>query len=240
MAAYERYIRAVDNDLSLSWRPDGPFLWLDASAERTELVRKGRTVAELLTGGRPVHIPEGLIHDWIGATRIPAATIENALAVVQSYDRHSEIYRPEVIASKLVNRSGDIFEIYLRLRKKRIVTVVLDTDHYVEYSAVSSTRWRCRSHTTRVAEVEDAGEPTENVRPPDTGYGFLWRLSSFWRFEQREDGVWVECRAISLTRDVPKGLGWAIEPIVKKLPRDSLVATLDATRRWCGTIRSQG
>jgi hypothetical protein len=175
-----------------------------------------------------------MIHDWIGATCIAGATIEKTLAVVQSYDRHHEIYRPEVVASRMVSRSGNVFEIYLRLLKKKIITVVLDTDHHVEYSAVSATRWCCRSHTTRITEVENAGKPTESTRPPDTGYGFLWRLSSFWRFEQREDGVWVECRAISLTRDVPKGLGWIIEPMVKKLPRDSLVATLEATRRWYG------
>lgn len=41
----------------------------------------------------------------------------------------------------------------------------------------------------------------------------------------------VECRAISLTRDVPFGLGWAIEPIIQKLPKESLINTLEATRR---------
>jgi hypothetical protein len=69
------------------------------------------------------------------------------------------------------------------------------------------------------------------VRPPDTGYGFLWRLYSYWRFQEREDGVYVECRAVSLTRDVPFGLGWVIEPIIQKLPKESLINTLEATRQ---------
>jgi hypothetical protein len=51
------------------------------------------------------------------------------------------------------------------------------------------------------------------------------------RFEERDAGVVVECRAISLTRDVPLGLGWAIEPIIKKLPKKSLINTLEATRQ---------
>ena len=67
--------------------------------------------------------------------------------------------------------------------------------------------------------------------PPDTGHGFLWRLNSYWRFQQREGGVCVECRAISLTRDVPFGMGWLIEPIIQKLPKESLINTLEATRR---------
>jgi hypothetical protein len=79
--------------------------------------------------------------------------------------------------------------------------------------------------------VENAGSPKEKVLPPDTGHGFLWRLSSYWRFQEREGGVYVECRAISLTRDVPFGLGWVIEPIIQNLPRESLINTLEATRR---------
>jgi hypothetical protein len=79
--------------------------------------------------------------------------------------------------------------------------------------------------------VQEAGKPEEKVLPPDTGYGFLWRLYSYWRFQQRDAGVYVECRAISLTRDVPSKLGWAINPIIKKLPKESLTNTLVATRR---------
>jgi hypothetical protein len=69
------------------------------------------------------------------------------------------------------------------------------------------------------------------VLPPDTGHGFLWSLYSYWRFEERDGGVYIECRAISLTRDVPFGLGWALEPIIQKLPRESLIKTLEDTRK---------
>jgi hypothetical protein len=92
---------------------------------------------------------------------------------------------------------------------------------------LDSARWCCRSYTTRIAEVQDFGKPTETALPPNSGYGFLWRLNSYWRFHERNGGVDLECRAISLTCDVPKGLGWIIDPIVRK----SLVNTLEATRR---------
>jgi hypothetical protein len=119
----------------------------------------------------------------------------------------------------------------LRLLKKKIMTVVLDTDHEVHYGRVDRIRWFCRSYTTRIAEVENAGKPNEKVLPPDTGYGFLWRLYSYWRFQERDGGVYLECRAISLTRDVPVGLGWIIEPIIQKLPKESLIHTLACTRQ---------
>jgi hypothetical protein len=233
LSAYAGYVREAEAYVAQSLQAEGPFLWSDRSLERAELVGKGRTIACLWDGKGPIHVPKGLIHDWIGATYIAGATIERTLALLQNYDRHKEIYQPEVIDSKLLSRNGDVFEIYLRLLKKKLITVVLDTNHHVEYGSVSAARSWCRSHTTSIAEVEDAGKPTERARLPDTGYGFLWRLCSYWWFEQRNGGVLVECRAISLTRDVPKGLGWAIEPIIKKLPRESLVATLEATRRSC-------
>ena len=151
--------------------------------------------------------------------------------MIQDYDNHANVYKPEVIASKLVSRHNNDFEIYLRLLKKKIITVVLDTTHRVHYRALDDTRWICQSYTTRIAEVEKAGSRGEEILPADTGYGFLWRLYSYWQFEERGGGVYVECRAISLTRDVPLGLGWIIEPIVRTLPKESFIHTLECTRR---------
>ena len=153
------------------------------------------------------------------------------MRLVQDYNNHKNIYKPEVLDSKLLSNKGNDFQIYLRLLKKKIITVVLDTYHDVHYSSLDPARWLCRSYTTRILEVEGAGSPNETILPPDTGYGFLWRLYSYWRFQEREGRVVVECRAISLSRNVPLGLGWMIEPIIQKLPRESLINTLDATRQ---------
>ncbi len=69
----------------------------------------------------------------------------------------------------LTARRDDDFQIYLRLLKKKIITVVLDTDHKVHYDSLDPARAVCRSYTARVAEVENAGSPKEKVVPPDTG-----------------------------------------------------------------------
>ena len=151
--------------------------------------------------------------------------------MVQNYNNHKNIYQPEVMDSKLISQEGNDFKIFLRVLKKKIITVVLDTDHDVHYSAVEAKRWICRSYTTRIAEVENAGTPAEKILEPDTGYGFLWRLYSYWRFDEKKGGVYIECRAVSLTRDIPLGLGWIIEPIIRKLPQESLIHTLECTRK---------
>ncbi len=188
-------------------------------------------MAQFWAGRGPTNVPNGLIHDWIGAILIPGTTIKNTLALIQDYDNHKNIYKPDVIGSRLISREDGDFQIYLRLLKKKIITVVLDTNHEVHYRALDGMRCVCRSYTTRIAEVEDAGSPKERILPPDTGYGFLWRLYSYWRFQERNGGVYVECRAISLTRDMPSGLGWAIKPIIHKVPKESLSNTLECTRK---------
>lgn len=231
LKSFSAYIRHAVEEMEQALRGSTPFLWSDGSPERAHKIREGQVLADFWSGKGPVKIPNGLIHDWVGAALIPGATVEGTLALVQNYDHHKDIYKPEVIGSRLISHHGNDFGIQLRLLKKKIITVVLDTDHQVHYRALDPKCWSCRSYTTRIAEVEHAGTANEKVLPPDTGYGFLWRLYSYWRFLERNGGVYLECRAISLTRDIPFGLGWIIEPIVQQLPKESLIQTLEATRQ---------
>jgi len=238
LEAFNDYIREAEMGMEPGLRGRSAFLWSDLNSERAQKVHRGEIVAQLWTGDWPLKVPNGLIHDWVAAAFVPGVTMQQALALVQNYDNHKNIYKPEVMDSRLISHDGDDFKIFLRLLKKKVITVVLDTDHDVHYRLVEENRWFCRSCSTRIAEVEDAGTPKEKIMEPDTGYGFLWRLYSYWKFAAKsdggrtgDDGVYVECRAMSLTRDIPLGLGWIIDPIVRKLPQESLVHTLDATRR---------
>lgn len=230
LAHFTGYVKEAEAAMDGALQAGPPFLWSELNPKTFQRVCDGEVVAQFWSGTGPSKIPKGLIHDWVGASLIPGIAAAEVLALIQDYDNHKSIYRPEVMDSRLLSRRGDDFRIYLRLLKKKIITVVLDTEHDVHYRRFDRTRWLCRSYTTRIAEVHDAGTAKEKVLPPDTGYGFLWRLYSYWRFEERNEGVYVECRAVSLTRDVPFGLGWMIEPIIQELPKESLIRTLEATR----------
>lgn len=229
--AFAVYIRQAETEMEQTLHESASFLWSQREPARSQEVDRGEIAAQFCSGQRPVKVPHGLIHDWIAAALVPDSTIREVLAVIQDYDNHKSIYKPEVVDSKLIRRNGNDFQIYMRLLKKKIITAVLDTEHAVHYRQVDRARWTCRSHTTRIAEVENAGSPGERILQPDTGYGFLWRLHSDWRFEERHGRVVIECRAVSLTRDVPFGLGWAIEPMIQTLPKESLINTLQATRQ---------
>jgi hypothetical protein len=228
--AFERYMQGAQARVDERLQGRKSFLWADESPQRREQVRHGEVAVEPLVNRGDTEVPGGLIHDWIGAVFVPGATLHQTLALVQDYDRHSQIYRPEVIASKTLSRDGNRFRIHLRLLKKKVITVVLNTEHEVEYFPLEGRRCHSRSHTTRIAEVDNPGEPGERELAPGAGHGFLWRLNTYWRFAERDGGVWIECQAVSLTRNVPTGLGWLIEPIIRGLPRESLANTLRATR----------
>jgi hypothetical protein len=237
VAAFDRYVSQTEQRMA-SEVNSGGFLCIDtASAAQRDEYYAGLHRGEVLTrqlqtleNGRAIHVPNGLIHHWVGLVFIPGVSLTNTVRLLQDYDRQYRYYAPEVERSRLLRRNGDDFHVYLRLRRKKVVTVVLDTEYDVHYMMLGNGRAYARSYSTRVAEVEDAGEPNESEKPVGNDSGFLWRLNSYWRLCQRDGGTYVQLEAISLTRDIPTGLGWLIRPFVTSVPQESLRFTLSQTR----------
>lgn len=223
--AFEDYVRGREARILSQRINGGKFLWADDSDARRARIRGGELLIEPFHDRGFVEVKGGLIHDWIGAAFLPNTTLPKLLATIQNYDNHKNLY-PEVSDSRMVSREGNQFRVRLRLIKKKVITVVLNTDHEITYFPLDATRQHSRSRTTRIAELEGSHELT-----PGDDHGLLWNLNSFWRFLERDGGVWIECEAISLTRGIPTGLGWLVTPIVRELPRESLTHTLEGTRR---------
>ncbi|HTR79783.1 MAG TPA: hypothetical protein VMH39_16820 [Gemmatimonadaceae bacterium] len=180
-------------------------------------------------GAKPIiEVTDGLIHDWVGAVFVPGVTLSSTLGHVEDYD-HARTHHRDVLDSHIISHHDNEFVVFMRLLKKKMITVVLDTEHDIHYYPIDATHCRSESRTIKIAEVANPGKKDEHELPPGTGYGFLWKLDTFWRFEESDGGTWIECEAISLTRDIPTGLGWLIEPIIRNLPRESLENTLRET-----------
>jgi hypothetical protein len=175
--------------------------------------------------------PGAMIHDWTALAYVPGVTLPQALATLQDYNRAADYYSPQVLRSRLLSRNGDDFRVYLRLRQKRIILVVFDTESDIRYETIDATHAVSISRSTRVAEVADPDTPREHALAPADDHGFLWRLNSYWRFYQADGGVYVQCNAISLTRDVPATLRWMIGRFIENISRESLTFTLGATRQ---------
>jgi hypothetical protein len=239
-AQFERYVQLTEKRMAGELFPGagGAFLWHDAlppeiRSREEALLRSGEVITERLQtrdGDLEIVTPGALVHHWVGEIFIPGASLDEVMAVVQDYDRHEKFYAPQVLKSKLISRNGDDFKIYLRLKQTDVVTVVFDTEHEVHYARLDATHAYSRSYSTQVTEIEHAGEPKERPLAAGEDHGLLWRIDSFWRFEQRDGGVYVQCEAISLSRDVPFGLGALVGPFLETIPKESLEFTLRATR----------
>ena len=240
--AFDKYVRLTEERIKSEQGAGKPYLVIDEmSAEQRQAamprLKNGEVVIDrkrTLENGKEIEVPDGMIHHWIGIVFIPGATLKKTLALQQDYDHHAQYYAPSVTRSKLVSRKGDDFKISYRVKQKKVITVVMDTDYDVLYEAVSPTRERSRSISTRIQEIENAGEKNEHAKPVDDGNGFMWRLNSYWRMEERDGGVYVQCEAVSLSRDIPTGLGWMIKGFVESVPRESLAFTLGKTREALG------
>ena len=233
VAAFDRYVRATENQLRT-----GPFLWIDGMpaarrGEALEQMRKGTLSIEsrrTLEGDREIEVPGGLIHHWVGTAFIPGATIDQALATLQDYNRHERIYAPTVASSRLLSRDGNRFRFFLRFRMKKVITVVVNSEHEALFTR-NTDRAEGWIHSTRIAEVENPDEPGEREKPVGQDGGYLWRLNTYWRLLARDGGLYIQCESVSLTRGIPAGFGWLVGPFVTSIPRESLTFTLETTRQ---------
>jgi hypothetical protein len=126
---------------------------------------------------------------------------------------------------------SDDYKVYLRLQKVSIVTVTLDTWYDIHFTPVGKDSGYSKSVSTRIQQVEDAGTPNEHLDPVGQDSGYLWRINSYWRFQQRDNGVIVEWESISLSRDIPFLLAWFVKPLVRKISREAVTDMLTATRK---------
>lgn len=238
VAAFDRYVRAAEARMARELG-DGPFLSIDALPEprRAAMIaqlRQGQFVIERVTtydAGKKIDVPDGLIHHWVGVVFVPGATVDQAVALLQDYDRHADIYRPAVARSKLLGRDGDVFRVFLRFFMKKVIAVTVNSEHEARFTRPGRDRAYSRIYSTRIAEVEDAGSPQEREKPVGNDGGYLWRLYSYWRFLERDGGTYVQSESISLTRGIPMGFGWLVGPFVTSIPRESLTFTLETTRK---------
>jgi hypothetical protein len=209
--AFDEYVKAAESEM------DG----------RPRFETSGIAISVAAGGLRSsIDVKDGIVHDWAAAAVAPGATVDKALGVLQSYEDYKKVYAPDITAAKLLSSEGGHSHIQVQVRKKKIVTVILDTEYDVEVRSLEDGKKAVFSRSTRISEV-DNGRPL----PPGTGHGFAWRANTYWLLAPRPEGVYLECRIITLSRDVPAALAWAIKPMITSVPRESLRTTLEATIR---------
>lgn len=245
--AFEHYARVTDARIDAELRPGGPFLWVDSlpPLRRQQLydrlrqgeleIRQERTVEE----GKPIEIPDGLIHHWSGVAFVPGISLERALSLLQDYDNHWRMYKPEVRRSKLLERTNNTFTIYLQFYKNSPRRVSFNTVFEVHYTRIDATHVISHAASLRIAELQYPDQPGSSEFAVGQGRGYLWRMNIYWRLEEKDGGVYMQVETIALSRDVPAIFAWFVNPLIRRISRQTLVSLLYATRRELLTASSR-
>ena len=136
------------------------------------------------------------------------------------------------ISSKasILEQDGDRFKVYAQLYMKKVLTAVLDTEYDAQFVTVDDRRAYVPSWTTRIVEVEHHNSPDERLKPEGNDRGFLWRFNNYCSFEQRDEGTYMQCESVSLSRGLPFLVGAIVKPFVTGIPKETMTFTLNAAR----------
>ena len=172
--------------------------------------------------GGPIDVPAAAVHHRLGGVLLPNTTLDAVLRFAQDYDGHARFFL-DVERARLLRRRGDTFDIELLVRLNRPKRVRYRTEHTVTYRRLTPAREVSFSVATVIEELRGSTMIPEASSNPS---GILKEMSSYWRFEQRPDGVIVECETINLSRDIPLLLRPFLSGYVQSIATDSLRRTL--------------
>ncbi len=235
VVAWDTYVSATERRIAHELKSTRGFLALDFAPEAAaarRAVLAGDVVVEPMeaTGlrGEEIGVPSAMVHHWRGAILIPGITVARLVAQLQNGAPPTK--QEDVLASSVLERRPDWMRVSLKLQRRKIVTLVYNTEHVVVFARTGDRRATSASTATRIAEVSDANTPQEHELPVGDDRGFLWRLNAYWRYEQVAGGVIAECESITLSRDIPAVVKFVVSPLIERAARESMTRTLVALR----------
>jgi len=236
-AVFDQHCAALDR--RLAWQHRTPETFIALSAEESSRLRRGEFVIEALTP-KDADASGAMLHHWRGSAFVPGAHAKDFERLLRDVGSYPRIYAPQVVtaralATSTLDSGAHHSHIALRLRQQKVLTVVLDTEYEIDHLRPSATLGYTVSRSTRVAEVASPSTASEHALTDHDAHGFLWRLRSDWSYAEADGGLYLQLETVSLTRDVPHGLGWLIGPFVQSIPRESLEFTLRAS---CNALRA--
>lgn len=237
LQGWEAYVEATEQRIANELASPDAFLGTDFEADgpriRATLAQGGIPIASLTShyrDGSAIEIPRGAVHHWRGAIFIRGVSLDAVLDRVQTPLRREDL-QDDVLESRLLERRPDGVRVFLKLRREKFVTVHYNTEHWIRYVRHGTDRAWSRSVATKIAELDEAGTLRERERAVGDDRGFLWRLHSYWRYEETPNGVIVECESLSLSRAVPAVLRWMVAPMIRDAARESMERTLRALQQ---------
>jgi hypothetical protein len=231
-AAYNAYIAKVEARLAQQHQA------ACVTLEQANLarLRSGETVVDQITPTESGKLPGALLYHWRGTAFVPGAHAADFEQVMKDYDAYPKTFSPEMLQAHVLSHEGDHYLVTMRVRQKHILTAVLDITYDITFGhgGVGARSGYSISRSTHIAEIDQAGTSQERVLAPSEEHGFLWRQNTYWSYEERDGGLYIQIESISLSRAFPAALGWAFGSFTKSIPRETLEFTLGA---MCKALR---
>lgn len=236
VAAFDSYAGGVESQLGLQHRSADAFLASGALAQQSEArLHGGELIVEELTPSGGAALPGALLHHWRGTAFAPGATAADFERLMKDFNDYPQNFSPQVVQARVITQKGDSLRTLMRVRQRHVITVVMDTAYDVTFGRLDEHHGYSTSRSTRISEIASPGTGAERELSASEEHGFLWRLNTYWSYEEGDGGLYMQIESVSLTRSIPRGLGWAIQPFVESVPRESLEFTLRST---CNALRS--
>ena len=222
VAAFQQYTATVE--ARLFRQHESPTTFLVADPREEVRLHRGELIVEQLSPS--AQSAGALLHHWRGTAFAPEATAEQFEQMLRDFRAYPHVFAPQVVAAgaQPVGREG--VQAVMRVRQKHVITVVMDTSYAVTFGRLDPQDGYSASRSTRIYEIDAPGTDRERALTPAEEHGFLWRLNTYWTYQQRDGGLYVQIESVSLSRSIPTGLGWLLRPYVTSVPRESLEFTL--------------
>lgn len=235
VANFNAYVSAVELRLSQQHRSQSTFIApTDVTPQNEIKLRRGDLIVERLTPSRSAVASGAMLHHWRGtafAAGAKAADFERLMKDFSAYPRH---FSPQILQARVLAQQADHIQASMRVRQRHVITVVMDTTYDITFTRLDAQHGYSISRSTRISEIDSPGTASERALNPAEEHGFLWRLNTYWSYEERDSGLYMQIESVSLTRSIPRGLDWAVRPFVESVPRESLEFTL---RSVCSALR---
>jgi len=240
LSAFNRYASTVEARLARQHLSRSTFLAPPASTPQGELrLRQGEQVIEpvaepvsenLTSSTRPAlspsQLPGAMLHHWRGTAFVPGAKAADLERILRDFNAYPQRFSPEVLQARVLTQQGDRLQASMRVRQKHVLTVVMDTTYDIAFGRLDPQHGYSASRSTQIREIDAPGTNQERALDTSEEHGFLWQLNTYWSYEERDDGLYIQIESVSLSRSIPTGLGWALRPFVESVPRESLEFTL--------------
>jgi hypothetical protein len=234
VSAFDDYVHSVESRLAKQHQSSNRFVSPPLTPQDEQRLRKGELIIEPITPLTGLPLPGALLHDWRGTAFAAGAKAADFERLMRNINAYPQYFSPQVLQARLITQQGDHLQALIRVRQKHVLSVVLDTTYDITFGRLDAQRGYSISRSTRISEIDSPGSANEHALSPSEEHGFLWRLNSYWTYEERDGGLYMQIESVSLTRSVPTGLNWIIQPFIEKIPRESLEFTLRST---CDALR---